>query len=368
MKPQHQTHTREDNDFTFKEVIAGLRILVASWPLILIGSIVGMSIAFVVNRYSQDQFVIKAIIAIEEKENPLSSGDGMLDMSLGLSGGSLIESRLAILNSYSHNIKVAQKFNPGVVYYREGRLKKQEIYDPKTFLVEFDRTHQQLLGVSFELSLFEDRFSIDRTEASNAALYDFEKGEYIPLDDFKISTLESDLTINYGQWIESPFYKFKVVKGSDFEHYFDSQSQATYSFQFNAHQEVASWAMKNLALTSDTKKKSKLIELSLSGPLPYKSADYLNASIETLQSYELSQKNLFAKNTITFIDQQISTLSQGLRESEGALKDFRADNLIVNLSSEANQMLEKVLLLEEEKNSLELQQAMLSHIITFLEA
>ena len=268
MKPQHQKHKREDNDFTFKEVMAGLRILVASWPLILIGSIVGVSIAFVINRYSQDQYVIKAIIAIEEKENPLSSGDGMLDMSLGISGGSLIESRLAILNSYSHNIKVAQKFNPGVTYYREGRLKKQEIYGPKTYLVEFDRTHQQLLGVDFELSLFEDRFSIDQTKTSNAALYDFEKGEYIPLDDFEINTLESDVTFNYGQWIVSPFYKFKVVKGSDFENYFESQSRATYSFQFNAHQDVASWAMKNLDVTSDIKKKSKLIELSLSGPLP----------------------------------------------------------------------------------------------------
>ena len=172
--------------------------------------------------------------------------------------------------------------------------------------------------------------------------------ENISLDDFEINTLESDVTFNYGQWIVSPFYKFKVVKGSDFENYFESQSRATL-FQFNAHQDVASWAMKNLDVTSDIKKKSKLIELSLSGPLPYKSVDYLNASIATLQSYELSQKNLFAKNTITFIDQQISTLSQGLRESESALKDFRAENLIVNLSSEANQMLEKVLLLEEEK-------------------
>ena len=159
--------------------MAGLRILVASWPLILIGSIVGVSIAFVINRYSQDQYVIKAIIAIEEKENPLSSGDGMLDMSLGISGGSLIESRLAILNSYSHNIKVAQKFNPGVTYYREGRLKKTRNLWPQNIFREFDRTHQQLLGVDFELSLFEDRFSIDQTKTSNAALYDFGKGEYI---------------------------------------------------------------------------------------------------------------------------------------------------------------------------------------------
>ena len=66
----------------------------------------------------------------------------------------------------------------------------------------------------------------------------------------------------------------------------------------------------------------------------------MNASIEELQSYELRQKNLMAINTIEFIDGQLIQIESSLRNSEAALEEFRSQNLIVDLSSESEQMLE----------------------------
>ena len=88
-----------------------------------------------------------------------------------------------------------------------------------------------------------------------------------------------------------------------------------------------------------------------------KLADYLNASVEELQAYELREKNLMAVNTIEFIDSQLVEIEYDLKQSEAALEQFRAENLIVDLGSEAEQMLEYFIQLEEEKASLNLQRS-----------
>ena len=79
------------------------------------------------------------------------------------------------------------------------------------------------------------------------------------------------------------------------------------------------------------KAKSSLLGLSMEGNNRSQLADYINASIEELQRYELQQKNLMAVNTIQFIDGQFIQIESSLRNSEDALEEFRASNLIVDL-------------------------------------
>ena len=64
-----------------------------------------------------------------------------------------------------------------------------------------------------------------------------------------------------------------------------------------------------------------------------------------------------AVNTIEFIDSQLVEIEYDLKQSEAALEQFRAENLIVDLGSEAEQMLEYFIQLEEEKASLNLQRS-----------
>ena len=73
-----------------------------------------------------------------------------------------------------------------------------------------------------------------------------------------------------------------------------------------------------------------MLTLELQGHLIQKLADYLNASVDELQAYELREKNLMAVNTIEFIDSQLVEIEYDLKQSEAALEQFRADNLIVD--------------------------------------
>ena len=74
-----------------------------------------------------------------------------------------------------------------------------------------------------------------------------------------------------------------------------------------------------------------------------------------------------AVNTIEFIDSQLIEIEYDLKQSEIALERFRAENLIVDLGSEAEQMLEYFIQLEEQKASLDLQRSFYRYVLDFLE-
>ena len=95
---------------------------------------------------------------------------------------------------------------------------------------------------------------------------------------------------------------------------------------------------------------------------------FLNETMAELQAYELRQKNLMALNTIEFIDEQLANISMKLEDSENALEAFRSDNLIVDLSSEAEQVLEYFIELEQERAALSLQRDFYRYVIKFLES
>ena len=71
-----------------------------------------------------------------------------------------------------------------------------------------------------------------------------------------------------------------------------------------------------------------------------------------------------AINTIEFIDGQLIQIESSLRVSEAALEEFRSQNLIVDLSSESEQMLEYFIGLEQERAAIKLT-ALASTVIRF---
>ena len=197
-------------------------------------------------------------------------------------------------------------------------------------------------------------------------VYNFSIGEHnkkAELEDIE----EMTATFNYGEWIESPFFRFKVVRGEDLKRFIEEQDQSTSAFQFQSYDDIANWAIENIFTESNDKQQSALLSMTLKGPLKDQMADYLNTSIAELQKYELRQKNLMALNTIDFIDGQISQIESSLRDSEAALKSFRSNNLIIDLSSESEQMLEYFIRLEQERAAITLQRSFYRYVIDFLQ-
>ena len=73
-----------------------------------------------------------------------------------------------------------------------------------------------------------------------------------------------------------------------------------------------------------------------------------------------------AVNTIAFIDDQLNQIENSLRQSEDDLERFRAENLIIDLNTESEQMLSFFIDLENERSTIELQRSVYFYVIDFL--
>ena len=368
MSDSQSSHSTKESDQIFvKDLVGTCLALLAHWPVLLMSASLGIGAAALVNRYTEDQFEVRATVAVEESENPLASAEGLLNLGFSWGGNGIVDTRMAVLSSYAHNLRVAKNLNWGLKYYNSGRLNRREVYLPHHFRVEYDYDHPQLLGVEFSLDLGLEGYKLETLKKAEAiSLYLFNRGKGEENWDGLLFE-EAQTEHRYGEWIESEFYRFRVMKGPGLVEFLKENPSATSSFEFESLDAVANWALENQQYEHNDKKQSSLLTLSMEGPLKAKMVDYINASIDELQLYELRQKNAMAVNTMTFIDEQLLQIEESLRSSEGALEQFRADNLIVDLSSESAQMLEYFIELEQEKASLDLQRSFYAYVLEFLE-
>ncbi|MDA0946644.1 MAG: hypothetical protein O2791_06275, partial [Bacteroidetes bacterium] len=108
MTDQHQpTRPAQDSDeITLKDLWNTIQGLMSQWPLIVGCAVLGCCVAYLINRYTLDRFEVSATVAVEETQNPLASVDGMLDLGFGFGGYGIVDTRVAVLKSYAHNLRV----------------------------------------------------------------------------------------------------------------------------------------------------------------------------------------------------------------------------------------------------------------------
>ena len=363
---QYQQQPQGDDEITLKDIFRTIGGLFGSWPYLLSGVILGLGISFIVNRYSQNEYEMKSSIAIEDVENPLASNASPLSLSFNWRSSGKVEKRIALLESYAHNLKVARTIGWETKHFMEGRLNRREEYKPPYYNVEFDPLHPQLLGAEFKLELRPTEFEISATQFDNLSGYSFDLAE--PVEFEKAVELEEEMgSFAYGEWIETSAYRFRILKGKTFDKVITEENLTTSSFQFQSYTQVAEWGMFTI-VPSYNEDNGSLVTVSGKGPIKEQLVDYINASIGELQRYELRQKNLMSINTIDFIDGQLISIESNLRNSEAALEEFRANNLIVDLSSESEQMLEYFISLEQERASLNLQRSFYKYVLDFLQS
>ena len=358
---------QNEDEVTLRDILNTLRGVLMHWPILAASMLVGLAIAFVVNRYSKDTYKISAQVSIEEADNPLADAQGALSIGFSFGGSNgILETRMAVLESYAHNSRVARKLGWEIQHFTEGRLSRNEVYPQELFAVEFDPTHVQALGLEFDIELQEDGFLLSAEQLGELAPYSYEQAAVE--NDLKLPEefLLEETQHQWNEWIESDLYRFKLTKGKEID---GEDSYTSFKFSFQSFDAIAEWGMKNLLLSLDEKNNtSSLLDLSMEGHNRLQIADYLNTSIEELQRYELQQKNLMAINTIEFIDGQLIQIESALRNSEEALEEFRANNLIVDLSAESEQMLEYFIELEQERSQLNLQRSFYRYVLEFLQS
>jgi tyrosine-protein kinase Etk/Wzc len=115
---------------------------------------------------------------------------------------------------------------------------------------------------------------------------------------------------------------------------------------------------------SEKGRKSGVIQLTLDGEDPARIALVLNTLTSIYLRQHTDRRSAEADQTLHFLESQIQTLQPSVRKAETALNDFQQRRGSVNLSHEAEAMVNQVVEIEKEISTVQLELMALSHKYT----
>ena len=126
-----------------------------------------------------------------------------------------------------------------------------------------------------------------------------------------------------------------------------------YFFVVSSYNDLTKNYLKSLEVL-EIEKDASILKISLEGSNPLKINDFLNKFTELYLATDLDEKNQITSNTIQFINEQLTSISDSLSDVESSLETFKERNPKIELSQKEYGAFYQVEKLEQEKAILEL--------------
>ncbi|MCK9412257.1 MAG: polysaccharide biosynthesis tyrosine autokinase [Prolixibacteraceae bacterium] len=304
------------------------------WYWFVLFGFAGSSLAYIYTKYQNPVYQLSSSVLITEVRN---SGVGLEKMFEGINmgGSTKLENHIGIYKSYSINNQVVNNLNLGVAWFKKGIFIDLELYKQEPFQVLFSEEKTNLTGVKISITpLTKETFKIS---ASGETTLNGTQQEF---------TLDQEG--HYGEAISQPQFHFTLLKKREIE------LEDQYYFKFNNLNSLTLAYVAGLS-AAPSSKQSDIIKLELKGTVAEKASDYLNELNRVFIQFGLNQKNQISKNTVEFIDSQLSGITESLNKSGQSFTDFKSRNRMMDISKEASIIAEKVKQVEQEKTVIDMQ-------------
>ena len=298
------------------------------WPLFLISLAIAYSVAYYINIRKQPIYRLTNLISIKDDQNPLFTDNTSLIFNWGGTTDK-VQTNIVLFKSRSHTEKVVSHLQFYISYTTQGKYNRIDVYGQLPFKFEAHDDQDQLYNVDINIKdLGDGRFEFSIPFASNnATLYNYKEHTTtrvnVPYPEYKE-------VYALGEEINLPFLKgvltatdITPVPGNDYTLRFGNFNSTVKRYQ-------------GISIVQ-TPRGSSILELSLSGTNKARLVTYLNASVRVRDRDQLERKNLFATNTIKFIDSSLADRNDELKNTLSELNDFKSNNadIILKGGSEA---------------------------------
>ncbi len=312
----------------YKRVIARA---IRFWYVLIIFLLAALAVAFYKNRYTQKVYPVNASILIREVQE-ISGAELLYKNSLVDPYRNYLNEPY-IIRSYPLIEKVVRELNFHINFLEEGYIVTSEVYN--NFPVKAHWCEQALIkpGKYIFTLLDEQRYSL--VEFSN-------KDE---TSKTKIFNLNDTIQFN-----NSSLFIKRVTKGPATNFY-----NKPFVLNINHPTSVAASYIERLGVKW-AEVGAGIINLSLTGTIPQKEIDFLNALIRSYGDQDLERKNEAASRTADFISNQLLQIKDSLRVVEFQLEKFGNSARIKDKSIEAQRFFTKIEGLETERAALLIRQ------------
>lgn len=308
------------NSFDFK----GFLIKTGSyWKWFVLGLAIALGIAYQINIRKQKIYALETTIAVKEQENPLFTSNTSLVFNWGGTSDQ-VQTIATTLKSRSHNELVVDKLDFFIDYQQEQKYYTKDIYGETPFLIKIDKSKNQLLGTPIEIdfkSPSEYQIKIN-FKSSSAAVINYNTNTR---DAQSVVSGDFIKRFKVGQRVALPFLNMVLEIKENPGNYTNQK----FIVKMNSFDDVVS-NYKNVKVLIDEKAGS-ILKLSMQGTNKARIVDYLNATVKMLMKKQLESKNLFAENTIKYIDTTLALMEGDLKDSNNELKDFSRNKNIVEI-------------------------------------
>jgi capsular exopolysaccharide synthesis family protein len=226
--------------------------------------------------------------------------------------------------------------------------------------VTIDKSHIQPINARFYIDILDEN-SYRLTASEDEISY------YNYVDNAIVSSkniLAVDTICRFNETISAYNYKFSVSLNRNLYNPVASDETVSY-FEFYHLDYLTKSYLKRLKV-EPVSMKSSLINVFFQGENLKLTIDFLNMYIQSYLEDNLSKKNKIAKNTVNFIDSQLSEISDSLNISESKLRDYRSTNQVTDLSYQGQKALEQMTLIENERSTLQVQERYYNYILDYI--
>ncbi|QTD37314.1 polysaccharide biosynthesis tyrosine autokinase [Polaribacter batillariae] len=286
------------------------------WKWFVLGVTMALIGAFLYLRYTTPQYSASSTIMIKDNQKSGISQELSAIADLGIVGTGSVnntDNEIEIIKSRKIIGQVVDSLDLDILYFREGRIKKTELYNSspiKLVLLSRDSAFTNkdtLITISFK----------DKNK-------------------FQLKNIDREIisTHNYNEVIISKIGKFKISRNTVFE---DDQSDVF--ILINKKSKIIDSYRERLNISS-IGKNSSVLNLSIKDAVRQKAEDFLDELVRQYNIDAINDKSEVSKKTRDFISERIEKIGQDLSKIQDSVKDYREKNKITGLSMEGELALE----------------------------
>jgi tyrosine-protein kinase Etk/Wzc len=309
------------------------------WPYILASVVLCLIAAFVYNKSTPPSYMVESKFFVKEQQiHP-----DILDLTgVGRTHMEAPPQKIANESIFLVSRPMAEKtidaLKLDVDYFEPGFLVDTELFRNSPITVEVDWEHAQTVGDKIEISWSDVKSYQIKFKGSDYFKYNpsDESWEEMDLSNYPTKKL------SFGQWVQMPHARIKV-------NLVNARPEGKMKIQLRPRKElVATFTGENNIEIWPVQQMSSVLGITLTTTHPKKGSDYLNTLMELYLQEELEERNRMSKNTVHFIDQQISGISDTLSFFENRLENFRSSNRTYDISSESQTVYTEITELERQ--------------------
>jgi tyrosine-protein kinase Etk/Wzc len=301
-----------------------LFLIIHYWWWFALTLSISLSIAYLVNRYSEKLFTVQCSIIIGENETQAGSIESLLEdltrTRTRRSRGKLTN-EITVLKSYKLSRKTIENlpdFNVSYVEVGRRNIAKERLYKNSPFKVVPDSGYNRS-GYPIYINLIDEESYLLKIN-----------------DDYEITR-----KLKFGEKFKNNDFSFSIVKGDS--SILDMLNLTNkYYFAFNNINVLANQYKNKLVIRPNDERVGSILTLSLQGFVPQQIADYLNQFCEVYINENLNFKNTTSANTIEFINKQLDDVIFSLEAAEMRLQNFRSDNQLIDIAKEGDFLFEEL--------------------------